>query len=90
MHDRSKERVARFSDLGRLQKAMTLRYSGQAVLDGFEVRVCKEQEGRKREERCLLQGVSCENGEMILQFLYENAVPIEHWKEVLQEAEHVL
>lgn len=87
MYERSKERVASFSDLGRLQRAMTLRYSGQELLDGFEVRVCKEQEGRQREERCLLQGVSSESGEMLLQFLYENAVPIEHWKDVLQEAQ---
>lgn len=90
MYDRPKERTACFSNLGRLQKAMTLHYSGQAVLDGFEVRVCKEQEGRQREERCLLQGVSRESGEMLLQFLYENAVPIEHWKDVLREAQRMI
>lgn len=90
MYERSQERTACFSDLGRLQKAMTLHYSGQALLDGFEVRVCKEQDGQHREERCLLQGVSCESGEMLLQFLYENAVPIEHWKDVLLEAQHMV
>ncbi len=80
------ERIARFSALGRLQKEATLRYSGQALANGFELRVCKEQEGLQREERCFLQGVPRESGEMLLQFLYENAVPIEHWEDVLREA----
>ncbi len=87
MHLLSKERINCFSELGGLQKAMTLRYVGQELPDGFELRVCKEQEGLQREERCFLQGVSRESGEMLLQFLYENAVPIENWKDVLQEAQ---
>ncbi len=90
MKDLPTERVARFSALGRLQKAATLRYSGRALLDGYELQVCKEQEGLQREERCFLRGISRESGEMLLEFLYENAVPIEHWGDVLREAQRML
>ena len=83
-------RVCRFSDLGRLQKAAILRYDGEERPDGFELRLSKEQAGILQEERVFLHGVSAGEGECLLQFLYENAVPIENWKDVLQDAQRQL
>lgn len=86
METRHSERVCRFSDLGRLQKAATLRYDGEEQPGGFELRLSKQQAGALREESVFLHGVSAGEGECLLQFLYENAVPIENWNDVLQEA----
>lgn len=84
------ERICRLSDLGRLQKAATLRYDGEERPGGFELRLSREQEGTLQEERVFLHGASEKEGECLLQFLYENAVPIENWKDVLQEARRQL
>lgn len=81
------ERVRQFSDLGPLQRPMTLRYDGEAGPDGFEVCLCREEDGTRREEHAVLRGVGEEDGGRLVQFLYENAVPIENWMEVLREAQ---
>lgn len=81
------ERVCRFSDLGSLQKAMVLRYDGEERPDGFELRVSREQAGTLREEHVFLRGITTDKGECLLQFLYENAVPIENWQDILHEVQ---
>lgn len=84
------EWVRQFSDLGQLQKPMTLRYHGEEGPDGFDVCLCREENGGRREEHVLLRDVGGEAGERLVRFLYENAVPIENWTDVLQEAQRRL
>ena len=73
------------SELGRLQQAMTIGYRlrWQEKTAVFELRCTR---GAKIEAQSqAVRNVNPEQAGQILQFLYENAVPMENWKDILQE-----
>lgn len=75
----------KFSKLGNLQDEMLLHYQAKVQDDAVEISVIKYQNGDTVCKQKSLQGVSAEEGRQIAAFLYENAVPMETWEEVLEE-----
>ena len=80
-----------FSDLGRLQRESTLRYSCSQDETGI-YRFCltKNCNGTVRQEtadvRCAQSAQACR----MLQYLYENAIPMENWTDVLEELQKIV
>lgn len=73
-----------FSQLGKLQQKMQLQY--EMVVKQNEIEFCIRK--IQQEQECQyksIRGITLLQGEQILQFLYENAVPFESWQDVLQE-----
>lgn len=75
--------VHTFSALGEYQAAHTLTYSGRAEKDGF--RLTLSQCGSVMRTESVLVDLLPEKAEQVLCFLYENCVPIETWRDVLEE-----
>lgn len=75
-----------FSALGPLQKAHRIRYSLELSAQhtatyGVEV----ESEDAMRRETHVVQGLCGPKARWILEYLYENAVPAEHWRDILED-----
>lgn len=74
-----------FSDLGRLQRAMTIDYGlhWREKTAVFELQCTRLEDTEV--QRQAVRGINPEQAGQILRFLYENAVPMENWKDILQE-----
>ena len=75
-----------FSQLGRLQNAHRIRYSllfspGRTAT--YEILVDSAKQ-RSHETRAVT-GLCRQKARWILEYLYENAVPAEHWRDVLDD-----
>lgn len=86
---RIKERYTRcrsFSQLGCLQSAHRIRYSLTLAPERTAVYEVVVDAGREhlRESR-RISGLCRQKARWILEFLYENAVPAEHWRDVLDD-----
>ena len=79
-------RFRSFSQLGRLQNAHRIRYSlvispeqtatYEVALDSAQKYTCETQ---------TVPGLCRQKARWILEYLYENAVPAEHWRDVLDD-----
>ena len=79
-------RFRSFSQLGRLQNAHRIRYSlvispeqtatYEVALDSAQKCTCETQ---------TVPGLCRQKARWILEYLYENAVPAEHWRDVLDD-----
>ena len=69
-----------FSKLGKLQRAHTIRYCCHCVPQGSEISL---QEGHLTE--CHTLALDKERANLLVRFLYENAVPMETWRDVVEE-----
>lgn len=79
-------RFRSFSQLGRLQNAHRIRYSlviSPEQTATYEVAVESAQD-RTRESQTV-SGLCRQKARWILEYLYENAVPAEHWRDVLDD-----
>lgn len=79
-------RYRSFSQLGRLQSAHRVRYSlvfSPECTATYEVAVVSARE-ITRESRTVT-GLCRQKARWILEYLYENAVPAEHWRDVLDD-----
>lgn len=79
-------RFRSFSQLGHLQNAHRIRYSlviSPEQTATYEVAVESAQD-RTRESRTV-SGLCRQKARWILEYLYENAVPAEHWRDVLDD-----
>ena len=79
-------RFRSFSQLGRLQSAHRIRYSlviSPEQIVTYEVTVDSAQ-GCIREARTV-SGLCRQKARWILEYLYENGVPAEHWRDVLDD-----
>lgn len=79
-------RYRSFSQLGRLQSAHRVRYSlvfSPECTATYEVAVVSAREAT-RESRTVT-GLCRQKARWILEYLYENAVPAEHWRDVLDD-----
>ncbi len=78
--------VRNFSTLGTYQKAHSISYNLQKNNDSYIITVCEKQEQNCKEEKSSLQcKVSEKEATAILILLYENAVPITHWQDVVKD-----
>ena len=73
-----------FSQLGKLQQKMQLRYEMVAKPNEIEFCIRKIQQEQECQYK-IISGITPLQGEQIVKFLYENAVPFESWQDVLQE-----
>lgn len=79
-------RYRAFSQLGRLQNAHRIRYSlafSPEHTATYEVAVDSARE--RSSERRTVTGLCRRKARWILEYLYENAVPAEHWRDVLDD-----
>ncbi len=78
--------VRNFSKLGKYQKAHSTSYNLQKSKEGYIITVCEREEKSNEERTSSLQ---CEMSEKeatyILYVLYENAVPITHWQDIVKD-----
>lgn len=74
-----------FSDLGPLQQAHTIRYACSGKGQSCEITV---QDGACT-ERCSLR-LGRKHAEMLVRFLYENAVMLENWRDVVADVTSML
>ena len=75
-----------FSQLGRLQNAHRIRYSlmlSPGHTATYEIAVDSAQ-GHSSEARAVT-GLCRQKARWILEYLYENAVPAEHWRDVMDD-----
>lgn len=74
-----------FSELGRLQHAMIMGYGlrWREKTAVFELQCT--QDANTEVQSQAVRGINPEQAGQILRFLYENAVPMENWKDILQE-----
>lgn len=72
-----------FSQLGNIQKQSTMCYRVECIGNHVQYSVIYTQ-GDQAISECLdVVGLSSINAQMILEFLYENAVSIQQWKDVV-------
>ncbi len=76
----------KFSELGILQKEMYLEYKAAMRADGIQISIQKRDENGMTCKQQILSGISAEQAKQLVTFLYENAIPLETWEEILQEA----
>ena len=78
-----------FSSLGHLQNGGRMVYAlRQEGPQSWRVSVTFRQGGKEREEECAIGPITRQTAVQLLQCLYENAVPQENWRDVLQELMH--
>ncbi|MBQ7860420.1 MAG: hypothetical protein IJ347_09860 [Faecalibacterium sp.] len=77
--------VREFSALGPYQQAHTLTYAGSVGADGFCLSLRLDMEGRPARSETAVAAVDALRGRQLVRFLYENSIPIQTWKDVLDE-----
>lgn len=77
-----------FSSLGALQKHATITYSCKKQgLQEYCFCLKRECEGAVDEESMVVHHLKEHQALCLIQFLYENAVPLENWRDVVKELE---
>lgn len=74
-----------FSHLGRFQQAHTLCYALRQEDGGLTVSITRTQDARQQTQKISLAAWKPEEAELLLRYLYENAVPIENWQDVVAD-----
>lgn len=74
----------KFSALGEWQRAYTLTYTAQAAAEGQQFTVIR-QSAAGTESQTVILPVGEEQAEAALCYLVENAVSLEHWRDVLDD-----
>ena len=74
-----------FSQLGKLQDEMQLQYAMSVQPNGVEFCVRKIQNHNQQWENSMVDGLSSEQGELIINFMHQNAVPFEKWRDILED-----
>lgn len=80
-----------FSPLGKIQKQATLSYSCEKQgPTEYCFSLVRECEGNTTQESTQVYNIKEEQALQMVRFLYENAIPIENWQDVLKELEQQL
>lgn len=75
-----------FSHLGRFQQAHTLCYALRQEDDRrLTISLTQTQDTQKETERIALMDWRPEEAGLLLRYLYENAVPMENWQDVVAD-----
>lgn len=77
------QREKNFSQLGEIQKQSSIRYQVKCTENHVQYTVTHIQNGQAVSEQMDVVGLSAITAQMILEFLYENAVSVQQWKDVL-------
>ena len=79
-------RYRAFSQLGCLQNARRIRYSLVVLPERTAVyEVAVDSAGKHTRDSRTVTGLCRQKARWILEYLYENAVPAEHWQDVLED-----
>lgn len=74
-----------FSALGRLQQASVLQYRLYWHDGKGEFQLSRRTQAGSREEQAQVQHLSSGQCRDLVYYLYENAVPLENWQDILQD-----
>lgn len=77
--------VREFSNLGCYQRQHSIRYAVETTGDQLCMTLQKVQDDKTETQKLMLSHLLPEQGKQLVQFMYENAIPIENWKDVLKE-----
>lgn len=85
MEEASFSLVREFSDLGCYQRQHSIRYAVEPAEDRLCLTLQKVQDDKTEIQKLMLPTLSPEQGRQLVIFMYENAIPIENWKDVLND-----
>lgn len=74
--------VRHYSDIGDIQKEKSIRYELVSEQGGYGIRVTTDSSGRTRSDYQGKITASRDEAMELLTFLYENAIPIESWRDL--------
>jgi len=74
-----------FSALGRLQQASVLQYRLYWHDGKGEFQLSRRTQAGSRQEQAQVQHLSSGQCRDLVYYLYENAVPLENWQDILQD-----
>lgn len=74
-----------FSHLGKFQQAYTLCYSLQTGEQGLTVSVTKTQDAQQETQKITLVSWQPEEAKLLVRYLYENAIPMENWQDIVAD-----
>lgn len=77
--------VRHYSEIGSIQKEKSVRYELVNQPDGYGIRVTLDSSGRIRSDCQERITSSREEAMELLTFLYENAVPIDTWRDLTSD-----
>lgn len=77
--------VREFSDLGCYQRRHSIRYAVETVCGQLCLTLQKVQDDKTETQRLALSGMEPGGAKQLVRFMYENALPIENWTDVLEE-----
>ena len=85
------EFVRGFSDLGRLQKSATMQYAcSRSETGSYRFCLTRSCDGTVRSETAVMDRLHSAQAHQMLQYLYENAIPMENWTDVLEELQKIV
>lgn len=77
--------VREFSNLGCYQRQHSIRYAVETAGNRLCLTLQKVQDDETETQRLLLAHLAPEQGRQLVQFMYENAIPMENWKDIMGE-----
>lgn len=80
-----------FSALGKLQSEYFLQYSCSKIKTGlYSFKLKRQCRECSKEENAIVQNITGKQAHQIVQYLFENAIPFETWKDVLSELQELV
>lgn len=74
-----------FSHLGRFQQAHTLCYALDRQEERLAVRLTRTRQKEQETQQISLVNWTLEEARLLVRYLYENAVPMENWQDVVTD-----
>lgn len=74
--------VRHYSDIGEIQREKSVRYELVSGPEGYGIRITQDSSGRIRSDYQEKITPSRDEAMKLLTFLYENAIPIESWRDL--------
>lgn len=74
-----------FSHLGRFQQAHTLCYALDRQEERLAVRLTRTRQKEQETQQISLVDWTLEEARLLVRYLYENAVPMENWQDVVTD-----
>lgn len=74
--------IRHFSEIGKIQKEKSIRYELLSEPEGYGIRVTLDTSGLTRSDCQAKITPSRDEAMALLMFLYENAIPIESWRDL--------
>ncbi len=80
-----------FSALGQLQQEYAIRYSCKRFgAKAYQFTLIRQCAKNIKEESTIVREIDSVQAHQLIQYLYENAVPFENWKDILLDLREIL